>query len=323
VAAGELVLYEGSLRAVVLVEEGGRVQSLRDEDSGMEFLLQAQGTHCDQPVSLDARFEHGWCAGIEECLPTVGKCDVETDGGAVPDHGDFWQVPWHLDESADELRLTAMGFSRMLRFEKKMALRDRALRVDYTVENVGRQATSFLYACHPLLAVEAGDVVVMPEEVTRLTINFSLGGRLGEVGGGADWPVHEGEGGLVDLRQVLARDAAVAEMLYTGRMTRGWCGLYRARAGQGIVLRFDPERLPYMGMWLCYGGWPIPGEEPVQYAVALEPTVAPYGTLAEAQRQGAARELAGLASTTWWIEFEVSRSGISLEEFRRFCAASG
>jgi hypothetical protein len=74
-----------------------------------------------------------------------------------------------------------------------------------------------------------------------------------------------------------------------------------------------------VGIWLCYGGWPTPGEESVQFAVALEPTVAPCGTLAEAQAQGAAPNLAGRASAAWRIEFEVSPKNMELEEFRRFC----
>ncbi|RXH54609.1 aldose epimerase [Granulicella sibirica] len=300
------------MRAVVLADEGGRVQSLLDVDTGVEFLLQAEGTWREQEASLNARFEDGWCAGIEECLPSVGKCGPETDGGAVPDHGDFWQTPWVVEDGQGGVRLTALGFSRPLRFTKTMALRGRAFLVDYVVENVGSETTSFLYACHPLLAVEEGDVVVMPAEVTRLAVHSSLGARLG---GEVSWPEHEG----MDLGLVLGRDAGVAEMLYTPRLTAGWCGVYRAKAGQGIVLRFDPEMLPYVGMWLCYGGWPVPGAEPVQYAVALEPTVAACGTLAEAERLGVARVLAAGGTGGWWIEFEVSQAGMGLEEFRGFC----
>lgn len=81
-------------------------------------------------------------------------------------------------------------------------------------------------------------------------------------------------------------------MLYTKRLAPGWAAVYRATARQGTVVRFRTEELPYLGVWLCYGGWPDVGREPRQYAVALEPTVAPYRTLSEAEEQKVAKGLA-------------------------------
>lgn len=95
--------------------------------------------------------------------------------------------------------------------------------------------------------------------------------------------------------------------------------VYRTASRQGILVRFGTEALPYLGVWLCYGGWPDSGDEPRQYAVALEPTTAPYGTLFEAEEQRAAIELAPGDDYCFEIAFCVSHPDVSLESFRKFC----
>lgn len=217
------------------------------------------------------------------------------------------------------LSLSAQGFSRPLLFRKNIHLLGRSLRMSYSVENVGAKSESFLYACHPLLAVEAGDRIVLPEEVTSLILNYSRNHRLGQAGDTVTWPINETSSGPIDLSQTLSYESGVGEMLYTSRLNQGWCGLYRASKQQGVVLVFDTMQLPYLGVWLCYGGWPEGSEDPLQYAVALEPTLAPVGTLYDAQLQGIACELAPRASFSWTIDFQISPNGLTLEAFRGFC----
>ncbi len=309
------------LRVRLVREEGGRVASITSKDSSLEFLLHSQPGRGRCKPGMQAAFRDGACAGIEECLPSVGACGSGTEGGPVPDHGDFWQLAWKVEGAPDESsqRLMATGFSRTLRFRKRARLRGRTLYLDYSVENTGDKPTSFLYACHPLLAVDVGDRVVLPEEVTRLSLNSSRGDRLGEAGRTIDWPlVLPG----VDLSRVLARSAGVADMLYTARLRSGCCGLYRSSAQQGIAVRFDTAHLPYLGLWLCYGGWPEDGPEPRQYAVALEPTTAPQGTLKEAYENGQASHLPIGGAFKWTNSFEISESGVTLDQFRRFVEPS-
>jgi hypothetical protein len=80
------------------------------------------------------------------------------------------------------------------------------------------------------------------------------------------------------------------------------------------------EGTPYLGLWLCYGGWPDNGAPPFQYTVALEPAVAPCGTLQEAQEQKTAIDLAPSASFRWSIDFQVTPERLSFDEFHDRCA---
>lgn len=310
-----LHLQNALLRAVIAPAEGGRVVSLVSLQSGLEFLLQSH--HSPAPLSLSraADFGDGACAGIEECLPTVSKCEV--NGEVIPDHGDFWQMAWRVlpPPHPNAICLTADGFSRSLRFTKIFALHDACLRIDYQIENIGSAPASFLYATHPLLAVDAGDSILLPEEVTSLTLHSSKDDRLGLRGDNITWS-QPSAGAPRPSGQILAVTAATADMLYTGKLRQGWCGLYRAQSCQGLIIRFNTTVLPYLGLWICCGGWPETG--PKQYAFAPEPTLAPCGSLQQALDRGFALFLHPSHSLHFSIEFCVATHTLSLDEFFRF-----
>lgn len=302
-------LQNAALSVEVLPDEGGRISSLKSLSSGMEFLTQSRRSGSYPQPGFHAVFRDGACAGIEECLPTVGTCGSETDRSAVPDHGDFWQLKWNVTSvSSSHLHMFATGFSRTLRFSKHLSLDNDSLRVVYRVENTGSIVQSFLYACHPLFAVSAGDLIFLPSEVRELRLDYSRGNRLGSSCTMVSWP--ESQTGIrLDIAESPA--SRIAEMFYTTRLSQGCCGLYRNATGQRLDILFDPERLPYLGLWLCYGGWPDDASDTRQYAVALEPTTSGCNTLPEAERSGSAVALNAGKIFDWEIRFRVSNSDTS------------
>jgi galactose mutarotase-like enzyme len=305
-ASNPLYLQNASLAVTVLPSEGGRVASLRSLRSGIEFLKQSYPDGRAVDASMDARFQDGPCAGIEECLPTVGASGPETVGGAAPDHGDFWQLVWSVEEtSKEQVRLHALGFSRTLLFTKRLTLQGDALRIRYSVENTGDVPQSFLYACHPLFAVDPGDEILLPPDVRTLFLDYSRDNRVGMRGEMIGWPNSPAE---AHLNFVKPRDAGTAEMLYTSRLLEGRCGVYRSVPRQMLIVTFDISALPFLGVWLCYGGWPG-GAGMQQYAVALEPTTSPHNTLANAQRDKAAVSLDPGAVSSWEICFQIGETG--------------
>src|ERR1700694_3998690 len=114
-------LTNSEMSVEVVPAEGGRIASLKSSLSGMEFLTQSRRRGQYPQSGLDAHFQDGPCAGIEECRPTVGLSGSETEGGPAPDHGDFWQLPWQLRAASDtHASMAAAGFSRTLRFSKEL-----------------------------------------------------------------------------------------------------------------------------------------------------------------------------------------------------------
>lgn len=321
-----IVLENGALRVVLLPRSGGRIESLRA--GGFEFLLQPSGL-LDQRRSYEGmtsgmRFQDGACSGMDECLPTVAISNVGIPGLAVADHGDFWSIPWTTLEPASSCSVTivADGASRPLRFTKRLELQPTFLRIEYTLQNLSGQPVDYLYACHPLFAIDPGDRVVLPTEVTTLRVESSCRERLGTQGDSISWPIAQGADCPIDLSVALHSSSDTAEMLYAGPLSSGRCGIYRSAMSRGILLDFDPACLPYLGLWLCYGGWPENSEHR-QVAVALEPTVAARGSLEDAIRDGVSPALAPYEIHSWSIEFHIAglAKAISEEAFAQ-CVAS-
>jgi len=302
-----ITLRNERLRVHVLPEEGGRITSFFDVRSRIEFLLQPSEPY-GQPGPLDPWdcFENSACAGIDDCLPSVGACGPETPGGPVPDHGDFWRLRWNVvsTSESDSVSMAATGYSRPLLFEKQLVLHDSSLEIRYRIRNMEDTPVPFLYALHPLFAIDPGDRIALPPEVSTVQVESSRLGRVGVPRSVIDWPKPGGAGSSLDLSRTEAISASTAEMLYTSRLQAGWCGLYRIQSGQGIAVRFDTRQLPYLGLWLCYGGWPEDPTRPRQYAVAFEPTVAPWGMLSDALQNGQAPVLAAHASSDFSIVLE-------------------
>jgi hypothetical protein len=57
---------------------------------------------------------------------------------------------------------------------------------------------------------------------------------------------------------------------------------------------------PFLGLWLCYGGWPECHAQR-QHCVAFEPCTAPVDSLATAIAAGWAKTLAPGQCDFWWM----------------------
>jgi len=301
---GRLKLQTDEISIDVLPAEGGRIASLQSRKSGLEFLIQShRSSNVLLQPGLDTQFRNGPCAGIEECLPTIAPCGSATVGGPAPDHGDFWQLAWHVLSKDDRsLTIEAQGFSRPLTFRKTISVERNELSVAYKICNVGNAAQSFLYACHPLFAVDAGDRIVLPDGIDTLRLDYSRRNRLGIKGDAVAWP--ETQEGIA-LDTALPVTEATADMFYTSRLSNGACSIHRKATDESCSILFSTEKLPYLGVWLCYGGWPDDAVENLQYAVALEPAIAPFNALDEAQRENAAKILEPKETFAFKIVFRI------------------
>lgn len=287
-----VLIRAGKCVVTVLSQFGGKIASIR---IGERELLQQPLT----PISTRTRtmaFDAGDASGWDECLPSVAACRVETEAGSaeIPDHGDLWRVEWEPALGAREqglpssAALTMIGrcFSLPLELERRMELVEVGegwrLKLQYTLINTGSNSVPWSWAAHPLFAVEQDDRILLPESIHSLRLEGSGGGRLGKGGDTVSWPIARlVDGGEADLRVAEAADSGIGDKLFAGPLNaaENWCVLERPSAGVRIRVTFDAVATPYLGLWICYGGWPErPG--PKQECVALEPATAPVDSLA-------------------------------------------
>ena len=280
-----VVLKAGICSVTFLPRFGGKIASIL---VGAHELLQTPLAPYG-PRTRTMSFDEGDASGWDECLPSVAGCTVETAAGPaqVPDHGDLWRVEWQpLVVSESSAGFRGECFSLPLALERTVTLAETPkgwqLKVDYKVTNTGETAAPWSWCAHTSYAAEAGDRIVLPSSIHTLRLEGSGGGRLGQGGDQVSWPVASlVNGSKTDLSLAQGPESGIGDKLFAGPLStvENWCALERPKAGVRIKIGFDSTLIPYLGVWICHGGWPDrPGTK--QTCVALEPSTAPVDSLA-------------------------------------------
>jgi len=307
-----VVLEVSGLSLTVLPAIGGKIASIR---IGEKELLQAPLV----PYALRSRtmaFDESDASGWDECLPSVAACSVDladSTSQEIPDHGDLWRVRWQDVTNGGQVEwdsvLVGCGLSLPLKLERAMKLIQTEngwrLNLLYSLNNTGSIPLPWSWAAHPLFAVEAGDRIILPDSIDSLRLEGSGGNRLGKGGDHVLWPIAKlAEGGETDLSLAQSIESGIGDKLFAGPLsaTENWCALERPSAGVTIRMSFNPVATPFLGLWICYGGWPDrPGAK--QMGVALEPSTAPVDSLAVTGPWS--RTLAAGESFSWPMTVEI------------------
>jgi galactose mutarotase-like enzyme len=305
-----VVFDNGSLRLTVVPELGGKVVSLIRKQSGHEYLLQPlDPERAYRRRYYGDKFEDYEPSGFDECAPTIAECPYPEEpffASRLPDHGDICCLPSGVEIVGEQVRLTSSIRSLPLRFTKKIQLQENIVRLEYEVTNLSQSGVKFLWSAHPLLRVEPGAEIILPHEVKEVEVGWSRDNRLGKSRDRCPWPrATECSGRMVELNRVGSPSAGTAEKLFTPRLSEGFCGMSLPRQNESIAFRFDPRLIPYVGIWVCQGGWPM-SPAAKHFTVALEPCSGRPDSLEEAIRRNECVTLAAYGTMRWWMEIEVN-----------------
>ena len=294
---GEVVLQNDQIEVTVAPDFGARVTRLIDRRTGRDWM--APGQESPQ-TGEDAIYGQAEAVGWDECFPTVGRCDASGTvwGRDLRDHGDLWGRVFAVVEQRADL-LTLEYETEEFRFMRTLRLRGATLRADYQVDNLTARPMPYLWALHGLLAVRAGERIVLPG-INQLTAPYvSLNGAFTDVPL-INWPNTSAALGF-DLDTVQPASAGFAAKLYATapRQARALVG----GAGGWLELAWSGDQIGHLGLWFTYGGWPGPGGA---HQLAIEPTTASAGDLSEAIALGQANPVAPGGSRRWNIQFTLS-----------------
>jgi galactose mutarotase-like enzyme len=298
------VLSNEQLRIEIIPALGGKLSSLRAMRNDSELLQEPLAPY--SPRTSRTLFQDADASGFDECLPSVSACTVASAAGriSIPDHGEFWRIPHRVRRTREEVTVEATGSVLPLRFERRFRMDKNRLRIDYTLTNIARHRVDYVWSAHPLFAVEEGDRIDLPPSAQSILVEGSAAHRLGPPGSIHPWPLADTRSGVVDLSIVGKASDGIADKVYASAPREGWCALERTRLNLRIQIRFQPEVIPFLGLWLCYGGWPA-GRTTTQYCVALEPCTAPGDSLSAAINDGFAKSLEPGAQDKWALDIIV------------------
>ena len=307
------------LEVALLPEVGGKIISLRSA-AGREWLWQTKRRPYRR-LTYGAPFEEQDVSGFDECFPGIAAGSYPEppwQGTMIPDHGELWTLPWATSLEGDTLVLRVHGSRFSYQLEKRLTLETAmaTLRIDYRLTNLAPFPLRYLWSAHPLFAVRSGMRVLLPPGVV-VRVDWSKHERLGPFGSEHPWPQGRlADGTGIALDRLPAAGADTADKVYTNRLSdaaeSGWCALHDPASDDYLALRFDPRRVPYIGVWLNMAGWPLQprdGEGPC-YNAALEPCTGFPDRLDRAVARGAAATLAANATNRWTLRLEVGRGEV-------------
>ncbi len=307
-----LLLENEFIRSEFLPEIGGKMIALIYKKTGRQYLLEPQNSGgAYRHAGHGANFEEFDTSGFDECFPTIAASEhpLLKNGNngthlSFPDHGELWSMPWGYDLTGDGISMAIDGVNFQYRLEKHIALRENHLIINYNLTNLSEHSFSYLWSAHPLLKVAPGAQLILGDRVESVFLNWGSDKSLGEFGANLDWPHLSNVNKNVDYSVVQQRQFGEAIKCFTGKLTKGYAGIYHTDTDESMFFHFDTKQNPYLGIWLCYGGWPV--ESPEKHlTVALEPASGRPDSLNEAILRNEYSEIGAGAQKTWQLKISL------------------
>jgi hypothetical protein len=282
-----IVLENRYLRASIIPQLGARVWELEDRLRGRQWIWHRDSTRL-RMCPVGAVYDDVWAGGWEEIFPNDAPGVFE--GRDLPDHGEWWAASWEVQSSCDGcharvcLSTSLQRIKASCRKEFRLESDSNTLVVRYSLHSEEARPFHFLFKQHLPIAIDPGCRLALPGgEMEAVDRSF---GALGSASGPCTWPLADLGSQSLDLRVVPDPASAQKEFLYVKNLPAHWCGVDDLGRDASLRMSFDPGQLPFVWLFLAYGGWRWP-----VYVAVLEPCSNLPKDLSEAVRLGQAARL--------------------------------
>jgi galactose mutarotase-like enzyme len=273
-------LESETLRTVVIPQLGAKLVSLLDKRNQFEWLVDS-GDRPLKPVPYGANFVDQDMSGWDEMFPTIVACEYpapgEYDGTQLPDHGEAWALPWSIGYAQEgSLSLCLEGKALPYRMIRTLSYSSPAtLQMYYELENLSQERMPYIWAAHPQFVCGEQAEILLPPQVTQVCNTIPADWGWGEPETRFNWPeALSVTGQKVRIDRTGPSSRKQARKFFLLPETRAaWAGLVHRPSGDWLCLNWDPEQVPYLGIWIDEGA--------LSHATvaALEPTTGFYDSL--------------------------------------------
>jgi len=281
----EVVQIENEyLRLSIVPSLGGKIIELLNKQTGTQFLKDCS---CDlnelqKPLYGD-EFLPPYAFGFDECFPNIASESIVINNEIkeLPDHGEIWTQDCSYEVSEHEIILYAEGSILKYTFLKKIRLKNQQVIIDYHLKSKENNTFNYVWSAHPLLNISEGDEIVMDNSTDEMIIDSISYGTIESSGNIVNWPfINTFEKGIC-YNRVQHSSHDFATKLYIHSNDNGSASVYYPLKDESITFNFDIEKIPHIGIWLCYGGWPKNSVNK-EFTIAIEPARGGYDSLQEA-----------------------------------------
>ncbi len=295
------------LRISIIPDMGGKVIELTRKQTGTQFLQEPPINYSliNKP-KYGEEFQPPHAAGFDECFPNVSPSKYIFNGEEIilPDHGELWTKPWEYEINPKGISLWTHGKQIKYRFTKHIELSGSTVTISYKLENLEEYSFDYIWSAHPLLKIKEGDELLLPSEVDEVILNWASNTNVGHFGDKLEWPKILGNHSNIDFNYVQNKSMSLAAKLFTNRLEEGKAGIYKEETNESLVFSFQTNQIPFLGIWLCYGGWPI-GSNKKDYTLALEPCNARPDSLEEACKWKDQQKISPHSIECWEVDITI------------------
>jgi galactose mutarotase-like enzyme len=264
-----LILENRVIRAVIVPDMGGRILSLIYKPTETDFAWHNLNVPIGKPKK-EIEFEDA--SGLFECFPTAEECTFK--GRTLPGGGEVGFDPWNLHKIEKtpnsitvRMRITCKVYPFSIQKQISLNGTDPVVGLRIEIRNLSNESLEYHFTHHNTLQVSPNHRIVIPREVSKVKLGYTLTDRLGKVGDELTWPqTTDKDGNIVDVSRLGNATDGTAENLYTPKLTETWCALLNEAKGEAIGFNWSVESLPYLLIWISNGGWRN------CYHTALEPS---------------------------------------------------
>lgn len=304
-----VIMQNDAMRVTVIPEIGGKIISLQSLRTGREWLWKNPYLPLNKPPADARDFGAYDCGGWDEVFPTVNACQVSNSAWGdrtLTDHGELWFRPWRIadantySQTGAVLTLAVDDPQLPFQWERTLTLAagSAPLVASYSVTNKSTMPMPFIWAAHPLLAIEPGDSFQIPEG-TRISSTGYRGLELAESVTEFAWPrLPLAFGEWLDISRAPEPSAGFAIKLFAHNVRDRTIEIANRERNEVFRLSVDANHPAHFGLWLNFGAWSGANTQPY-FNVGIEPTNFPHDDLNAAADDQTAQLAAG--ATRQWV----------------------
>jgi len=295
------------LKVTVLPRFGGKISELINKDTGTQFFKNSKIIEAEiSPPEYGNEFVPPYAFGFDECFPNVAAEIIYKNGNQIylPDHGEIWSRNCRYESKNDEINLLQDGIIYDYLFHKRLKLKDNKLKLIYELKNLQQDSFSYIWSSHPLLNIDIGDRLLFNNPINEVTLNWASDRTLGTYKDQVSWPYLDQKHPKRNFSEIQNRTSDIAVKAFTNPSNVSAAGIYRHHTDESLLFAFDNKKIPYLGIWLCYGGWPE-DMKIKDFTVALEPARGGLDLLSDAKKDNKAFEIQPGEKQKWELEISV------------------
>jgi galactose mutarotase-like enzyme len=300
-------LSNSCLSVSIMPQLGGKIYEIVDLRSGRDWLWKNPHIALSHPspgMNYDRDHDTG---GWDEILFSVKPCTLDLPDGnrlSIGDHGIAVDRPWRNIEAgvntAGEAicELLADGQSPHFKLTRRLVLDagQASFSLGYKLTNTGQVAWPWLWCAHPLFAIENGmHIRLLEGQQLRLLNDDETSPVINQI-----WPdLALPGGGSINLAGIFEEPAepeTFCQKLFV--RSAGKFSLCTGNGRESFSMVYNPESLPWLGLWLNKNAWSGCDSEPY-LNLGMEPATAPHDLLSDAVEQGCADFLQAGESRDW------------------------